>query len=70
MTLDPSKAERARILAGLTKAELARRVLISSSTLSDYLNGTLGSPPVMKRIALELNIPLEKLLANWKKVKG
>ena len=64
MALNPRKVEKARILAGLTKSELARRVLIARSTLSDYLNGTLGSPPVMKRIAAELDVPLEKLLLN------
>jgi transcriptional regulator with XRE-family HTH domain len=51
---------------GLTQAEFARRLSVSSQAVSDWIRRTrIPRPRQMKKLAAELEVPLEKLLADF-----
>lgn len=63
MLYDVQRIERARILRGWTKTELARRIKKDPSTISLIERGkVIGRPATMKAIADALKISMERLL--------
>jgi ribosome-binding protein aMBF1 (putative translation factor) len=56
---------RARAIKGWTQADLAARIGKDASTVCKIEAGQIvGNPPTMKRIAEELGIPIEELIAE------
>lgn len=62
--LDVAKANRARVLAGLTSRAIAKKLKVDASLVSSYFRGEAGGPKTMKRIADLLKVPLADILAE------
>lgn len=58
---DTKKIEKARVLKGLRKSEVARRAGYSPATYTLVLKGRVQNPPTIKAIADVLGLSMEEI---------
>lgn len=60
---DPESVTWARVRLGLTKAELAARLEVSPSLITEIEKGTRNAtPPMILRLSRELRVPTDELI--------
>ncbi len=67
---DTEKIEKARVINGLAKKDLARKAGISPGTYTQVLRGENHYPPTIKKIADALGLEMEEVCIDEEEAKS